>query len=87
MMVPAVSELPADAVVNVSDVESGSVTDNVTETGPASTAITVLSPSSSPFALYGTGYDVWSKLTEPRFDAIVETAYMVESPPVASTES
>ena len=72
-MVPAVSELPADAVVNVSLDESGSVTANVTATLPAETDIAVLSPSSRPSALYGTGYDVWSNVTEPRLEAIVET--------------
>ena len=86
-MVPGVFVLPADAVVNVSLDESGSVTEIVPTTLPAEDTIVVLSPSLSASATNGTGYDDASKLTEPRFEAIVETVYMVESPPVASTES
>ena len=86
-MVPATSVLPADPVVNVSLDESGSVIEIVPETLPASVTIEVLSPELSAFATNGTGYDDASNDTEPRFEAIVETVYMVESPPVASTES
>ena len=86
-MVPAVFVLPADAVVNVSLDESGSVTETVPATLPAPDTIVVLSPSLSAFATYGTGYDDASKDTEPMFEAIVATVYVVESPPVASTES
>ncbi len=87
MTFPASHETRLELVLKVSLVESGSETVIVPTTLPAATAIAVLSPSSSSFALYGTGYEVLSRETDPSVDAIDAVAYVVESPPVASTES